>query len=225
MEIALDRRSIKAPFAGTTGLSEIAIGDLVSNATAMTTLDDLSTIRVDFEVPERWAGRITQGQTVMASAQALPGSRFEGRITGIDNRIDPATRTLRLRAELQNPDAVLKTGMAIKVALDFASDRQLAVPTLSVQWDRNGSFVWKIVENAARRAAIDIVRRESGIVIVQGEIAAGDRVVVEGVQRLREGAATNEVGEAPTLVGPAGATPDESAPAVSGAEAPRRVRS
>ena len=69
------------------------------------------------------------------------------------------------------------------------------MPSLSVQWDRRGSFVWKVVDGAARRADIAIVQRESGVVIVRGDVAAGDQVVVEGMQRLREGAKVTEVDE------------------------------
>ena len=121
--------------------------------------------------------------------------------------------------------------MAIMVELAFAGDRQLSVPTLSVQWDRGGSFVWKVVDGAARRAGVDIVRRQSGVVVVLGDLQAGDAVVVEGIQRLREGAVVAEVGEEPLLVEdgdvPAGDTPSaEEPPAVSGGEPARtRVRS
>ena len=162
-----------APFAGITGLTDISVGDLVSNATEITTLDDLSTLRVDFEVPERWAERIAQDQAIEATAQALPGAEFPGRITGIDNRIDETTRTLRLEAELANEGQALKTGMAVTVELHFESDSQLAVPTLAVQWDRRGSFVWKIAEGAARRADVTIIRRQSGMVIVRGRPCGG----------------------------------------------------
>ena len=136
---------VRAPFAGIVGLTDISVGDLVNNTTAITTLDDLSTVRVDFEVPERWAGRISEGQPITASAQALPGSQFSGKITGIDNRVDATTRTLRLQADLANFGGLLKTGMAIMVSLEFDPNEELAVPSLAVQWDRRGSFVWKIV--------------------------------------------------------------------------------
>lgn len=199
-EIALRRRSVTAPFAGITGLTDVSAGDLVTSATEITTLDDVATIRVAFEVPERWAGRIAQEQPIAATAQGLPGSEFSGRIVGIDNRVDETTRTLRLEAELANEGQALKTGMAVNVALQFDTAEQLAVPTLAIQWDRRGSFVWKVVEGAARRAEIAILRRESGVVIVQGDVQAGDGIVVEGIQRLREGAKVNEVGEEPTIV-------------------------
>lgn len=222
-EIALARRDVAAPFAGVTGLTDVSVGDLVSNTTAVTTLDDVATVRVAFEVPERWAALIVQGQPIVAAAQGVPGSNFPGRIVAIDNRIDEATRTLRLEAELANEDRALKTGMAMNVTLTFNGREQLAVPTLSVQWDRRGSFVWKVVDGAAERAEIAIVRRESGAVIVEGAVAAGDRIVVEGIQRLRPGSKVVEVGaDGAPVAPPVGETPP--GPAVSGAGAPARVR-
>jgi RND family efflux transporter MFP subunit len=228
-EIALQRRSVAAPFSGVTGLTDISVGDLVTPSTEIVTLDDVSTIRIGFEVPERWAARIALDQPISATAQGLPGSEFSGRIVAIDNRIDETTRTLRLEAELANEGNALKAGMAANVQLRFETDRQLAVPTLAVQWDRRGSFVWKIAEGAARRAEIAIIRRQSGMVIVQGEIEAGDLVVVEGIQRLREGAKVADVGESPTIVDDGGAAagqaPAAGVPAVSGAGDPVKARS
>jgi RND family efflux transporter MFP subunit len=213
-EIAAGRRVVTAPFAGIVGLTDISVGDLISSSTAIATLDDLSTIRVGFEVPERWSARITEGQAIAASAAALPGSKFTGKITGIDSRVDETTRTLKLEAELQNPDQVLKAGMAITVEMEFDVEDQLAVPSLAVQWDRRGSFVWKVVDGAVRRTDVAIVRRESGLVVVAGGVAAGDKVVVEGLLRLREGAKVNEVDETPTIV-------DQNPPAVEGTPAAR----
>jgi RND family efflux transporter MFP subunit len=225
-EIALQRRTVTAPFSGVTGLTDISVGDLVTPSTEIVTLDDISTIHVAFEVPERWAARIAPNQPIDATAQALPGSEFAGRIVAIDNRVDETTRTLRVEAELDNEGQALKAGMSISVALAFDTDEQLAVPTLSIQWDRAGSFVWKVVDGAARRAEIAIVRRESGVVVVQGALEAGDRVVVEGIQRLREGAKVADVGLEPTIVDDADRPPVSGAePALSGAGSPQRARS
>lgn len=224
-EIALKRRAIAAPFAGVTGLTDISIGDYVTTSTAVTTLDDLSTVRVGFEVPERWSGRIAEGQSIIAVAQGLPGAEFSGRITRIDNRIDETTRTLKLEAELANEGRALKAGMAITVTLRFEAGEELSVPSLAVQWDRRGSFVWRLMDGAARRAPVTILRRQSGIVTVAGEIEPGDRVVVEGVQRLREGARVNEVDETPTIVEERPGEASDEEPAMSGAATTVRTRS
>lgn len=225
-EIALQRRTVTAPFAGDTGLTDISVGDLVTPTTEITRLDDLTTVRVGFEVPERWAGRIELGHPIKATAPGLVGSEFSGGVTGIDNRIDETTRTLRLEAELANEERAFRAGMAITVMLPFETDQDLAVPSLAVQWDRRGSFVWKVVDGAARRAAVAIVRRESGVVIVRGEVEGGDRVVVEGVQRLRQGAMVNEVDATPAMIdGADEPSAGDEVPEVSGADESARTRS
>jgi RND family efflux transporter MFP subunit len=220
-EVELKRRAIAAPFAGVAGLTDISVGDLVSTSTAITTVDDLATLQVDFEVPERWAGQVGLGHPIAASAQGMPGSEFRGEIAGIDTRIDPETRTLRLKAELVNEGQALKTGMAISVAMQFESDEQLAVPTLAIQWDRRGSFVWRISDGAAHRVPVAIVKRQSGIVVVRGELSEGDQVVVEGIHRLREGIAVAVVGAQPEAA-PAGG---EELPAISRSARPAQSRS
>ena len=228
-EIELRRRTISAPFAGVIGLTDVSRGDYVTTSLPIATLDDLSTVRIGFEVPERWAGRIAEGHPIAATAQALPGAEFAGRIAAIDNRIDATTRTLRLEAELANEGRALKAGMAIGVGLTFETDQELMVPSLAVQWDRSGSFVWKVADGAARRADVAIVRRHSGVVTVRGELTTDDRVVVEGTQRLREGARVADVTELPGILESApdedAAPGDAGAPAMSGAGAPQRARS
>jgi len=227
-KVELDRRTVTAPFAGITGLTDISIGDLVTPSTVITRLDDLSTVRVGFEVPERWAGRVALGQPIAATAQGMAGVEFAGQITAIDNRIDETTRTLSLEAELANKDRALRAGMALTVKLSFDTQEELSVPSLAVQWDRNGSFVWRVADGAAHRANVTIVQRESGIVIVRGDVKAGDKVVVEGVQRLREGALVTEVDESPAMADDAkggGSMVGDEPPAVSGAGRPAETRS
>jgi RND family efflux transporter MFP subunit len=216
-EIALARRTIAAPFPGTIGLTDLSVGDLVTTSTVIATLDDVSTLKVAFELPERWVGRVAPDQPISATAQGFPGADFAGRISGIDSRVDETTRTLKVEAELANDKGELKPGMAITVSLHFEGAPQLSVPSLAVQWDRKGSYVWKVAEGSARRTSVAIVRRESGVVIVAGDVAEGDRIVVEGLQRLREGAKVAEVGEMPAAAEGAGATAlparDPAAPA------------
>jgi multidrug efflux pump subunit AcrA (membrane-fusion protein) len=106
--------------------------------------------------------------------------------------------------------------MALNVLLALPSASELSVPTLAVQWDRDGSFVWKAVDDVARRTEVAIVRRKSGFVTVEGDLSPGDRVVVEGVQRLREGARLAEVDMVPAIVGP----PSEAPPAADARGAP-----
>jgi RND family efflux transporter MFP subunit len=187
-ELALSRREIRAPFAGVTGLTDLAIGDLVSNATEIVSLADLTSVVVGFEVPESWAGRASVGQTISATAPGLPGSRFQGEIRAVDNRLDATSRTLGVEALLSNPRREVRPGMSLTVELTSRGEERLSVPSLAVQWDRAGAFVWKVDGDSVTRVPVEVMRRGSGFVLVDAELQDGDQVVVEGIQRLREGA-------------------------------------
>src|SRR3954468_8428857 len=144
-QLDLAKRTVMAPYAGTTGLSEITVGDFVTSNKALTTLDDLSTVEVAFDVPERASGRVAVGQQVTATTAALPGRTFVGTISAVDSRVDATARTLRVEAKLPNDANVLRPGMAISVAMDFPGEMHPVVPSLSVQYDRNGAYVWRVV--------------------------------------------------------------------------------
>jgi len=198
-ERELTRRTLVAPFGGVIGLTDVTVGDLVNSSNAISTLDDMTTVTVAFEVPERASGRVAIGQAIAATTEALVGQNFAGTVSAVDSRVDPVARTLKVEAKLPNDANVLKPGMALNVVIEFPGIEHPAVPSLAVQWDRNGPYVWKVDGDKVARAGVQIVGRRSGIVIVAGEIAAGDEVVVEGLQRLREGVTVSRaVDGAPT---------------------------
>lgn len=206
-QIALDRRTITAPFDGVVGLSDLAVGDFVTSASVVTTLDDVSTLLVSFLVPERYAGRVAEGQAVTATAASKPDAVINGKVTSIDSRIDATARTLKVEAQLDAAAANavgVKPGMSIVVTLGFEGEKRVAVSALSIQWDRTGSYVWGVVEDAAKRVPISVLERQSGRVLVSGDLNEGDRVVVEGLQRLREG---SKVAEFAAATGAAPARP------------------
>ena len=149
----LAKRTIKAPFAGIIGLTDIAVGDLISSSKAIATLDDMSKVTVSFDVPERASGLVAVGQPVTASTEALAGKVFKGTVSAVDNRVDPVARTLKVEATLPNNASVLKPGMALTVAMSFPGEPHPSVPSLAVQWDRSGAYVWKIADGSAHRTA------------------------------------------------------------------------
>jgi RND family efflux transporter MFP subunit len=186
-ELALGKRTINAPFAGTIGLTSVNVGDLINSSTAVATLDDMSTVRVSFQVPERASGLVAVGQAISATTEALAGQSFTGRVTAVDSRVDATTRTLGVEASVPNTDGTLKPGMALTVGLQFPGEPHPSVASLAIQWDRQGSYVWKIDGNVVHRTPIQIITRRSGVVTVAGDLAEGDLVVTDGVLRLREG--------------------------------------
>jgi RND family efflux transporter MFP subunit len=194
-ELALARRTLTAPIAGSLGILSVNVGDYVTTSTDITTIDDRSQILVEFFVPERFAARMTVGKTVMATAIARPGDRFEGEIIAVDNRVDEASRTLRVQARIANEDDLLRAGMSFQVTVRFEGEAYPSIDPLAIQWDSAGSYVWRVgPESRAERVDVAIVQRNADRVLVKAEIAEGDVLVTEGVQNVRPGAAVRIAG-------------------------------
>lgn len=192
--LGLERRTIRAPIDGTVGIVPVEVGDYATEGTEIVTVDERSTIIVEFWVPERFASRLGVGQTVEAQAVAVPGERFEGEIDAIGGRVDPDSRTLPARARIDNADDTLRPGMSFELVLRFAGERHAAIDPLAIRWDSNGAFVWRVVDGRAERAAVRVVRRDPESVLVAGDIEAGDEVITEGVLGVRAGAAVRPAG-------------------------------
>ena len=199
-EVALGRRTITSPIAGRVGLLRVTPGNYVGAQTTVTTIDDTSSVLIDFWVPERYAANISPGMPVTVAAVALPGRSFSGEVSAIDNRIDPASRTLQVQAEIPNPDGLLRSGMSFSVALDFPGEEFPAVNPLAILWSAEGSYVWKYDNGRATRVMAEIVQRNSDGVLVRADLSPGDAIITEGILQLSEGA------EVTLLDGPDGTT-------------------
>jgi RND family efflux transporter MFP subunit len=191
---ALADRTLRAPFAGAVGLPEVQPGDRITTETVVTTLDDRSCIRVAFSVPEAYLGRLAIGHGMTVSNVAYAERRFEGRLSRIDSRVDAETRQVRVEALVPNSDDLLRPGMSFKVDLRFPGGRFISVPALALQWDREGSHVWAVRDHKAERVPVRMVRRLQTHVLVDGALREGEAVVVEGVQRLRDGRLVQVIG-------------------------------
>lgn len=195
-EIALERRQVHAPIDGIAGIVSIDVGDYVTVSTPLVTIDDRSRLIVDFWVPERFTGLLREGQVVEARPIARPGKSYPGTIAAIDNRIDPASRTLHVRAEIENEGDMLRAGQSFEVVLNLPGDNWPSVSPLAIQWDSDGSYVWRVdKDNKIERVAAAIIQRNPDDVLVDAKIVPGDRVVIEGLQRLRNDATVKIVGE------------------------------
>jgi RND family efflux transporter MFP subunit len=195
-EIALERRQVRSPIDGVAGIVSVETGDYVTVSTPLVTIDDRSRLLVDFWVPERFTGLIREGQMVDARPIARPGKSYPGKIEAIDNRIDPASRTLHVRAEIENEGDTLRAGQSFEVVVSLPGDIWPSVSPLAIQWDSNGSYVWKVgKDNKIERVAAAIIQRNPDDVLVDARIVPGDRVVIEGLQRLRDGAEVRIFGE------------------------------
>lgn len=186
-ELALKRRDIVAPIDGIVGIVPVVIGDNVTTATNIVMLDDRSEILVDYWVPERFANTVKVDQPVEATSVALPGRAFTGAVEAVDNRVDGASRTLRVRARIDNASDVLRAGMSFNVGMRFAGESYPSVDPLAVQWDGAGAHVWRVVDSKSSKVRISVVQRNPDAVLVRGDLHNGDLIVVEGLQRVTEG--------------------------------------
>lgn len=195
-EIALRRREIRAPIDGVAGIVSVDRGDYVTVSTPLVTIDDRSRLLVDFWVPERFTGLIREGQAVSAKPIARPGKTYPGRIEAIDNRIEPASRTLHVRAEIENEGDTLRAGQSFEVVINLPGDTWPSVSPLAIQWDSEGSYIWRVSKDSkVERVAAAIIQRNPDAVLVDAAIVPGDRIVIEGLQRLRNGAPVRIFGE------------------------------
>jgi membrane fusion protein, multidrug efflux system len=191
----LSDRVITAPFAGLLGFRQVSPGTLVTPGTAIATLDDISVIKLDFSVPETFLAALAPGQRIEARSAAWAGQVFEGVVSTLDSRVDPVTRAIVVRAEIPNKDAKLRPGMLLTVSLQQAPRPLLAVPELALVQVGTTQSVFRLaddgsVEQVTVRSGS---RRRGEVEIVEG-LAAGDRIVVEGVGKLRPGMRVADVG-------------------------------
>jgi membrane fusion protein (multidrug efflux system) len=194
----LGDRAITAPFAGVLGLRQVSDGALVTPGTVITTLDDIGALDLDFSVPERQLAALKVGMAVEATSSAFPGETFHGTIVALDPRVDPATRSLGARAEFANPDQRLKPGMLLSARVSLATRPALQVPELAVQQVGQQAFVFRAnPDGTVAEVPVVLGARRPGFVEIVSGVKAGERVVVEGVVKLRDGAKFTEAGAEP----------------------------
>lgn len=187
-------RVIVAPFDGVLGLRQVSPGSLVTPGTVITTVDDVSTIKLDFSVPESQLSALATGEAVQARSDAYADQAFAGTITSVGSRVDPGSRALSARAEIPNPDARLRPGMLLRVALALPARQALQVPELSLQQVGQQAFVFRVAGDKVEQVPVRIGARRPGWVELLEGVKPGDRVVVEGIVKLKPGARIVEAG-------------------------------
>ena len=186
-EVALEDRAILAPFEGYVGMTDAEVGDRVGPEDAITTLDDRGTLLVSFEIPELFLDRIEIGQPIGVATWGARDRQIEGQIVDLGSRIDQVTRSFVARAHVPNDDDRLRPGMSFAVVLDLYGRDYPLVPEVAVQWGGAGAYMWVVRDGRAKRVPVRIIQRQEGTVLVDAPIKAGETIVVEGIQRMRDG--------------------------------------
>jgi membrane fusion protein (multidrug efflux system) len=194
----LGERVIRAPFAGVLGLRQVSPGALVTPGTAIATLDDVDRMYVDFPVPESALAQLAVGQQVLGRTVAYPDKRLAGIVSTIDQRVDPATRSLTVRADFENPGHRLRPGMLINVELQQATRTALLLPEIAVVQVGDRTFVYRVKpDGSVEQADVQVGTRSDGQAEILKGARAGDRIVVDGTGKLRPGAKIADASNAP----------------------------
>ncbi|WP_249199182.1 efflux RND transporter periplasmic adaptor subunit [Photobacterium sp. GJ3] len=190
----LDDHQIRAPFSGTVGLIDFSQGHTVTVGSELFTLDDLSQMRLDVQVPEKYLSRLAPGMAVQAKSQAWPGEIFSGTIQAIDSRVQSESLNIRVRVLFENVSGKLKPGMLMSAALDFTPQHAAIVPVQALEYSGTKRFVY-LVDDAgkAHRTEVVLGERVKNEVVIESGIQVGDRIVVQGLVNMRDGLTVKDV--------------------------------
>ena len=197
-QATLSDRAIIAPFSGVLGLRQVSPGQLISTGTVITTLDDVSKIKVDFSLPEVQMASLKVNLAIEARSDAYPGQIFTGRVISVDSRVDVASRSIAAQAEIDNPDNTLRPGMLLEINVLQSQRSALVIPELAMQQVGSESFVYRVtLDGKAEKAVVKPGSRSFGFVEITQGLKAGDRIVVEGTSKLRPGQSVKEFDSEP----------------------------
>jgi membrane fusion protein (multidrug efflux system) len=209
LQAVLDQKRVTAPFSGTIGIPQIDIGKYLTPGDVVATLQDLDTMRVDFTVPEQQLPDLRIGQSVRLGLTD-DDLKFEGKVIGIDPKVDPSTRLVSVRAEISNPNGALTPGQFAQVRVELpAEDNIIALPETALTTSLYGDFIYAVVpadkdgkattgkvdandknQNlVAHQVFVKTGRQSEGRVEIKQGVKPGDVVVDAGQNRLTNGAA------------------------------------
>ena len=206
LNAALAKKSILAPFSGTIGIRQVDVGDYLASGTMIATLQNLSSLYVDFYVPEQAVPKLAVGQIAQVTVAAYPAQTFEAKISAINPKVDDATRNILVRATLPNPGGELIPGMfaSLHVLLPGANTR-VVVPESAISYTLYGNSVYVVVPKktaggepekdakgepqwTVERRFVETGEHRNGRVVVSKGLNAGERVVSAGQLKLDTGA-------------------------------------
>jgi membrane fusion protein (multidrug efflux system) len=193
----LVKTELRAPFPGSVGLREVSLGAYLTPQRIIATLQKVDPVKIDFSLPERYAGHVRVGDRVRFRTRSGAGSR-EGTVIAIEPRVDLETRSLRLRARCANPDGDLVPGAFADIEFDVRSlDDALAVPSRAVIPELGGKKVFVVEDGKASERQVETGLRTEDLLQLTSGVEPGDRVIVSAIQRLREGLPVEAVEASP----------------------------
>ncbi|GLT16794.1 MexH family multidrug efflux RND transporter periplasmic adaptor subunit [Vibrio zhanjiangensis] len=187
---------IKAPFSGTVGFIDFSLGKLVTSGDDLVTLDDLSVMQLDLQVPERYLSQISKGMVVLATTAAWGKQEFRGQVVGVDSRINRETLNLRVRIHFPNSSAELKPGMLVSATMAFPAIEAPIIPVQSLEYSGTKRYVYVVDDKGkAKRTEVLLGARIGNQVVIEQGVSIGDKIVVQGIVNMRDGVTVSELGQ------------------------------
>lgn len=182
-----DDRVIRAPFDGVVGFTEVEVGDRINPQTEITTIDDRSTLYVNFVAPELAVAYLMEKPDVQLQPWTDRTVSLQAKIGELDSRVNLQDRTIRVRALLDNANDQYRPGMSFRVTLAVRGERYVAIPESALSWGASGAYVWLSEDDKAKRIDVQVKQRMRGRILVSGDLRDGETLIVEGIQSLRPG--------------------------------------
>ena len=206
-ESRTEKTVIRAPFSGILGLRQVSPGAYVKAGSDIVRLENVSSIKVDFRIPENYLSKIRPNQEIAVKLDAYPGEAFTGRVYAVEPVVDERTRTIAMRARIPNKGFKLKPGMFVRVAVTLDSrPNAVIIPEEAIWPQGKSSFVYRVVDGKAALTKVDIGNRSPGSVEILKGLAANDVVITDGQMKLKDGAPVS-------VIVPPPAAPPAAAPA------------
>lgn len=210
IKASLESYEIRAPFNGVLGLREVSVGTLIQPGDVITTIDDLSQIKVDFDVPSVFLQVLKPDLSIVGYVEAFPGKAFQGKVQAVSTQIDPVTRTVRVRAVLPNKNNILKPGLLMTISLAKNLRQSLIIPEQALVKRSDKNYVFLVVNDSqdsvtqkklvgtqkklvstqklvAKQTEVEIGSRQVGVVEVISGLAEGDQIISHGLIKIRDG--------------------------------------
>lgn len=188
---SIRRREIRAPFDGIIGLRSVSPGGYVTPSSRIASIQKVNPLKVDFGIPEKYAGQVALGDTVLCTSEETR-MQFRGRVYGIEPRIDPTLGTLQIRALCSNTSEKIYPGSFVHIELQFSPiPDALMVPTQALVPAAKGQTVFVRREGKALSVPVTTGLRTSTRVQITGGLAPGDTVITSGTMQLRPGMPVN----------------------------------
>lgn len=226
LRATLDKKRVLAPFGGTLGIRQVDLGTYLSAGTTIATLQDLSSLFVDFSLPEQEAPRLSIGQQVLLEVAAYPDEVYEAKIVAINPKVETTTRSLQVRALLENPEGKLLPGMFTNLRVLLPNPQeQVVVPETAVTFTLYGNSVYVVKPDpeqpkteegednliVERRFVTTGERNQDQVVLLKG-VEPGEQVVTAGQLKLDNG---SRVRIEPAAHGKTPSTPPSAATSAS----------